>query len=92
MSTSLVLPGDPLPLPSSSSSSNETLKLHLGPGTMEALTRDHSHTVYVAQKMGPVQMSNKRRKVREGPSEMVTRVWVDVEAKRVSVVMCLSNG
>ncbi|KAJ9103875.1 hypothetical protein QFC21_002337 [Naganishia friedmannii] len=49
---------------------------------MESSTRDHSHTVYVAHKMGPVQTSNKRRKVRDGPGEVVTRVWVDVEAKR----------
>ncbi|KAJ9094380.1 hypothetical protein QFC19_007989 [Naganishia cerealis] len=82
MSTSYVLPGDKLPLPSTSTST-ETIKLHLGPGTTETASRDLSHTpLYVAHKMGSVHVSNKRRKVRDGPGEMVTRVWVEVEAKR----------
>lgn len=82
----LVLPGDQLPL--LQPTNNATLHLHLGPGTAQTTPRDHQqdadHTLYVARKMGLVQTSNKRRKVRDGPGEVQTRIWIDVEAKRVS--------
>jgi hypothetical protein len=86
--TTLVLPGDALPLPTPPPST--TLHLHLGPGTAQSTPRtreeedDDASTLYVARKMGPLQTSNKRRKVRDGGSEVQTRVWIDVEAKRVS--------
>jgi hypothetical protein len=92
--TTLVLPGDALPLPTPAPST--TLHLHLGPGTAQSTPRtreeedDDASTLYVARKMGPLQTSNKRRKVRDGGSEVQTRVWVDVEAKRVSRVVLLS--
>lgn len=80
----LVLPGDQLPLPQPAN--NATLHLHLGPGTAQTTPRDHHEDeLYVARKMGLVQTSNKRRKVRDGPGEVQTRIWVDVEAKRVSI-------
>lgn len=90
--TTLVLPGDTLPLPTPEPST--ALHLHLGPGTAQSTPRTHddeadeddtSRTLYVARKMGALQTSNKRRKVREGGSEVQTRVWVNVEAKRVSL-------
>jgi hypothetical protein len=81
----LVLPGDQLPLPQPAN--NATLHLHLGPGTAQTTPRDHQEDeLYVARKMGLVQTSNKRRKVRDGPGEVQTRIWVDVEAKRVRTV------
>lgn len=87
--TTLVLPGDALPLPTPPAST--TLHLHLGPGTAQSAPRTHddddddARTLYVARKMGALQTSNKRRKVRDGKSEVQTRVWVNVEAKRVSL-------
>lgn len=89
--TTLVLPGDALPV--STSAPSTELHLHLGPGTAQSAPRTHddgadeddgSRMLYVARKMGALQKSNKRRKVREGGSEVQTRVWVNVEAKRVS--------
>lgn len=80
--TTFVLPGDVIPLPADPVDPSVSHSITFGPGIGASTSRDGSSSSSVAMKMGQIHNSAKRRKTKEGPSE-VNRLWVDVQSKRV---------
>ena len=80
--TTFVLPGDAIPLPADPVDPSTSQSITFGPGIGASTLKTGSEVISVATKMGPVHNNAKRRKTKDGPTE-VNRLWVEVQSKRV---------
>jgi len=80
--TTFVLPGDAIPLPADPVDPSTSQSITFGPGIGASTLKTGSEVISVATKMGPVHNTAKRRKTKDGPTE-VNRLWVEVQSKRV---------
>ena len=79
--TTFVLPGDAIPLPADPVDPSTSQSITFGPGIGASTSKTGSEAISVATKMGPVHNTAKRRKTKDGPTE-VNRLWVEVQSKR----------
>lgn len=89
--TTFVLPGDAIPLPADPVDPSTSQSITFGPGIGASTSKTGSEAISVAAKMGPVHNTAKRRKTKDGPTE-VNRLWVEVQSKRVGRLRTVHDG